>query len=116
MNKKKYLKKNFGHVRRKLDRNYLEVNHLRKFKTPNNNNWRNAFITLSVMGLISEKNNLSQKGLELSTTDFPEFCAMIFYDYCKPYVDEIFKILNKLLYKFATSFSSFFSCNLQLKL
>lgn len=91
----KYLKKNFGHVRRKLDRNYLEVNHLRKFKTPNNNNWRNAFITLSVMGLISEKNNLSQKGLELSSTDFPEFCAMIFYDYCKPYVDEIFKILNK---------------------
>ena len=89
----KYLKKNFENSKIRLDRVSLEINHLRKFKTPNNNNWRNAFITLNVMGLISEKNNLSQKGKECSSMNFQEFCSMVFYDYCKPYVDEIFKVL-----------------------
>ena len=87
----KYLKKNFENSKIRLDRVSLEINHLRKLKTPNNNNWRNAFITLNVMGLISEKNNLSQKGKECSSMNFQEFCSMVFYDYCKPYVDEIFK-------------------------
>jgi len=91
----KYLKKKFKHITKKIDRNILEVKHLRNFKTPNNNNWRNAFITLSVMGLISDKNNLSQKGKEFSNLNFYEFCTMIFYDYCKPYIDEIFKVLIK---------------------
>jgi len=91
----KYLRKNFEKTKKRLDRVQLEVEHLRKFKTPNNNNWRNAFITLTVMGLISEKNNLSQKGREFSDMNFPEFCSMVFFDYCKPYVDEIFKVLIK---------------------
>ena len=43
----KYLRKKFFKSKVHLDRTRLEVDHLRIFKTPNNNNWRNAFITLS---------------------------------------------------------------------
>ena len=91
----KYLRKKFLKSKVHLDRTRLEVDHLRIFKTPNNNNWRNAFITLSIMGLISKKNNLTQKGKEFSSLKFHEFCSMVFFDYCKPYVDEVFKILVK---------------------
>jgi hypothetical protein len=89
-----YLNSNFKNEKKVLSRSDIEVHHLRKFKTPNNNNWRNAFISLSGMGFISNKNLLTESGKEISRKNYPEFCSMIFYDYYKPYIEEIFPILK----------------------
>ena len=43
----------------------------------------------------SKKNNLNKFGKKISQLNYYEFCSMVFYDYIKPYVEEIFPILNK---------------------
>ncbi len=89
------LKGHFNQNRSFLNRIDLEKNYLKKHKTPNNNNWRNAFITLSGLGFLNDKNNLSEAGRDYSNYDYSEFCYLIYNSYIKPYVDELIPILNE---------------------
>ena len=72
-----------------------EENHLRKYNTPNNNNWRNAFITLSGLGLLNEKNLLTAAGRDFAKYDYFKFSYIIFMSYIKPYFDVLFPILKE---------------------
>lgn len=78
----------------KIDRRTLENEKLKKLDTPNNNNWRNAFITLSSLGFISKDNLLSEAGKHISIKNYPQFCLEILNSYIKPYVSVIYKALH----------------------
>ncbi len=91
----KYLKSNFSNSNKQLSRTYLENNLMQKIKVINNGNWRNAFISLSIMNIINKKNNLNKFGEKISQLNYYEFCSMVFYDYIRPYIEEIFPILIK---------------------
>ena len=91
----KFLEKNFSLTKKKLLRTDLEKLLIKNFKVINNGNWRNAFISLAGMGFLNKKNNLSVKGKEISKLNYYEFSSMVFFDYMKPYVDEIFPIIYK---------------------
>ena len=91
----KYLKSNFSNSNKQLSRTYLENNLMQKIKVINNGNWRNAFISLSIMNIINKKNNLNKFGEKISQLNYYEFCSLVFYDYIRPYIEEIFPILIK---------------------
>lgn len=78
----------------KIDRRTLENEKLKKIDTPNNNNWRNAFITLSSLGFISKNNLLSEAGKHISIKNYAQFCLEILNSYIKPYVDVIYRALD----------------------
>ncbi len=90
-------RKNISILNRKevINRKDLENNKLRKIQTPNNNNWRNAFITLSNCGFIDEHNFPTAAGLDIVEKDFPEFSLEMFKGYIKPYAEVIFDFLIK---------------------
>jgi len=90
-----FLKKKYTHKEIFIKRTETELNHLRKFETVNNRNWRNAWISLSGMGFLTKKNNLSEVGKTISNKTYYEFCSTIFFDYYKPYFKEIFTIVEK---------------------
>jgi len=78
----------------KVNRSKLENEYLRKLSTQNNNNWRNAFITLSSLGFISNDNMLSETGKMMAIRDYPNFCAEILESYIKPYVEIIYGLIE----------------------
>ena len=77
-----------------VDRKSLELDYLRHIGTQNNNNWRNAFITLSSLGLITSQNLPSPFGITLAHLSFEEFASKFMFSYMEPYVREIYKIFN----------------------
>ena len=77
-----------------VDRRELEFNYLRKIGTQNNNNWRNAFITLSSLGLITSQNLPSPFGITLAHLSFEQFASKFMFSYMKPYVSEIYEVFN----------------------
>jgi hypothetical protein len=77
-----------------LNRRNIEKNFLRKINTHNNRNWRNAFITLSSLGLINSNNLPTPFGITLAHLDFEKFAAKILRSYMVPYVNEIFECFN----------------------
>lgn len=80
-----------------LNRKNIESK-LKKVNTINNGNWRNAFISLSTLGFINNKNQLTSSGLIMSNKSYEEFIVEMYNSYIKLYVDEImqiFKIENK---------------------
>jgi len=77
-----------------VDRKDLELNFLRKIETQNNNNWRNAFITLSSLGLITSQNLPSPFGITLAHLSFEQFASKFMYAYMQPYVNEIYEVFN----------------------
>ena len=77
-----------------VDRKELEVNFLRKIGTQNNRNWRNAFITLSSLGLITSQNLPTPFGFTLAPLTFEAFASKIMFSYMKPYVKEIYEVFN----------------------
>jgi len=77
-----------------VDRKELEVNFLRKIGTQNNNNWRNAFITLSSLGLITSQNLPTPFGFTLAPLTFEAFASKIMFSYMQPYVKEIYEVFN----------------------
>ena len=79
----------------KADRKEIEKNILVKTNTINNQNWRNAFISLSSLGFIDSKNYPTSIGARFAYMEFAEFAYMIFDSYLKPYYELIFKILQK---------------------
>lgn len=80
------------------DRRESEINFLRKIETHNNRNWRNAFISLSSLGLINSKNLPTPSGDILAGKTYEEFALNIYNSYLKPYFKEIFDVLENDLF------------------
>ena len=90
----KYLRiKGSFNNREKLNRKDLEEN-LRKVETINNRNWRNVFISLSLLGFINSNNQLTEIGLIMSNKDYSDFILNMYQDYLKPFIDEIMDTLT----------------------
>jgi hypothetical protein len=77
-----------------INRTELELQFLRQIGTQNNNNWRNAFITLASLGLITSQNLPTPFGFTFAHLTFEEFASKIMFSYMQPYVKEIFEIFN----------------------
>lgn len=77
------------------NRKEIEEEILKKTQTINNNNWRNAFISLSSLGFIDSKNHPTEVGMKFVSLGFCEFAYMIFDAYIKPYYELIFQVLGK---------------------
>ena len=73
-----------------LKRPEIENNFLKKIETQNNNNWRNAFITLSSLGLINSDNLPTPFGVILAHLHFEQFASKILMSYMRPYIKEIY--------------------------
>ena len=69
---------------------------LQAINTPNNKNWRNAFISLSSLGLTVEDNITTEIGAKLSNLDYPNFCFQIYNLYIKNYFITILAAIRKL--------------------
>ena len=78
-----------------VDRKSAELNFLRKIGTPNNQNWRNAFISLSSLGFIDSNNLPTNIGMTYANYDFGEFAYELLNVYIKPYVDLFFQVFDK---------------------
>lgn len=63
----------------------------------NNNNWRNAWISLSSLGLINSSNLPTDAGITIGYQNIEEFLYLIYYSYIKPYCETILEyfLLNK---------------------
>lgn len=72
----------------------IEERFLKKLETPNNNNWRNAFISLSSLGFIDNKNMLTQSGIAMALKSYEEFVIKMYHSYIKPYITEFYKIFK----------------------
>lgn len=64
-------------------------------ETINNRNWRNAWISLSSLGLINSNNLPTKSGLEFGGYDFKDFLYMMYDSYINPYIKTIFEYFNK---------------------
>jgi hypothetical protein len=62
---------------------------IKKTNSINNNNWRNAWISLSSLGLIDSNNLPTKSGLEFGMFDFEDFLIMMYKSYIKPYVETL---------------------------
>ena len=62
-----------------------------KTNTINNGNWRNAFITISNLGLINRKNLLTEAGRNLAVLNYEQFAVKLYHSYMEPYFEEIIK-------------------------
>ena len=76
------------------NRTKMENEFLRQLETHNNRNWRNAFISLSSLGFINTNNMPTAIGISYGAKDYEEFATDLFETYLKPYVDQIFKVLE----------------------
>ena len=79
-----------------VDRKEAEKTFLQKLNTPNNNNWRNAFISLSSLGLIDTQNLPTIIGSKYATGTYSNFAYEMYQSYIKVYID----LLMGVLYKF----------------
>lgn len=59
----------------------------------NNNNWRNAFITLSNLGFIGNDNYPFSKAMHFADEEFGSFINMVYENYISFFIDEIMEIL-----------------------
>lgn len=80
---------------RVVNRKKLESKILSKTQTINNQNWRNAFISLKSLGFTDNNNYPTQAGINFANMSFEKFAVMIFYSYLSPYYDLLLKILSK---------------------
>ncbi len=77
----------------RIDRTNAENNFLRKLETPNNRNWRNAFISLCSLGLINSDNTPTYTGSLYVNKDYSEFCLEMYKSYIKEYIDLLTQVL-----------------------
>lgn len=63
---------------------------LRKTNSINNKNWRNAWISLSSLGLINSKNLPTKSGFSFGSLEFEDFLIMMYKSYISPYVHTLF--------------------------
>ncbi|WP_042706923.1 hypothetical protein [Methanobrevibacter wolinii] len=73
-----------------VDRIKSEV-FLIKTNTINNGNWRNAFITISNLGLTNKNNLLTEAGKKLAINNYESFAVKMYHSYVEPYFEEIIK-------------------------
>lgn len=78
-----------------FERKELENRFLKKIGTINNGNWRNAFITISNLGLINNKNMLTEAGKTLAIKSYEDFAIEIYNSYIKVYFEEIFNAFKR---------------------
>lgn len=76
-----------GWQREAIHRTNLENNKLRLLWTPNNSNWRNAFISLASLWLINSKNLPTTPWIRLWSLEYDEFALEMYKSYLKPYID-----------------------------
>lgn len=89
-----FLKKQHGYTF--VDRKSAENQFLKKIDTINNGNWRNAFISLSSLGLINKKSNLpTNAGEKLAYKTYAEFAIKMYHSYLYPYFDELLECFNE---------------------
>lgn len=72
---------------------------IKKTNSINNNNWRNAWISLSSLGLINSQNLPTKSGLSFGMLEFEDFLLMMYKSYIKPYVEVLmnyFKVESNL--------------------
>lgn len=79
----------------KFSRKEIENQKLRLLETPNNRNWRNAFITLSTLGFINHNNQVTDVGYFVARKSYADFCYELYHAYAKVYVDLIYRHLIK---------------------
>nr|WP_297708218.1 hypothetical protein [uncultured Butyrivibrio sp.] len=72
----------------KLDRKE-EEKFLVQTQTINNGNWRNAFITVSNLGLIDSNNIPSEAGKHLALLDYGKFAVTMYHSYVEPYYEAL---------------------------
>lgn len=80
------------------DRKAEEENFLKKINTINNGNWRNAFITLSNLGLIDNNNIPSEAGKHMALDSYEKFAVSMYHSYMEPYFGEIFYCFDEKNY------------------
>ncbi|MGB1206401.1 MAG: hypothetical protein ACPG5B_12175 [Chitinophagales bacterium] len=73
------------------DRKKVELEFLRQLETPNNKNWRNAFIALASLGFIDGNNLPTASGSRFAHLDFAEFAYELFDSYLQPYFQEVYE-------------------------
>lgn len=78
-----------------FDRKELENRFLKKIGTINNGNWRNAFITVSNLGLINNKNMLTEAGKAMVIKSYEDFAVEMYNSYIKVYFEEIFNTFQR---------------------
>ena len=77
-----------------LNRRTIENEFLIKLETPNNRNWRNAFISLSSLGLIDDNNCVTYSGVLMAVKPYEEFLLSIYNSYIKVYIQELFECFD----------------------
>ena len=60
---------------------------LKKTKTINNNNWRNAWISLSSLGFINSKNMPTYAWSQFGMMEIEDFLCMLYKSYLYPYIN-----------------------------
>ena len=78
-----------------VDRKETERSFLRKLETPNNQNWRNAFISLSSLGFIDSKNLPTNIGRSYANLTFGEFAYELMDVYLKSYFELFFRVFGE---------------------
>lgn len=76
-----------------MDRKEIEMNFLRNLETPNNKNWRNAFISLSSLNLIDRNNCPTITGARYADMSFEKFAYEMYKSYLSPYIDLMTQVL-----------------------
>lgn len=77
----------------KVDRKIAEI-FLKRINSINNGNWRNAFITLSSLGLIDNNNLPSEAGKNLAILSYAQFSVKMYHSYLEPYFTLFFNCFN----------------------
>lgn len=80
----------------KIDRKSTESDFLKLIGTPNNNNWRNAFITLSSLGLIDNRNLPTKQGVLLADENYEDFLHDVAFGYMREYIVTIFEAIESI--------------------
>ena len=96
---------------KKINRKKTENEFLKKLETINNNNWRNAFIALSSLGLIDNNNIPTNIGSKYATGSFSYFCYEIYKSYIRIYIDLLMKTLINIKDKKECDNNDFFIAN-----
>ncbi len=76
------------------NRKELDDKYLKKIGTINNGNWRNAFISVSNLGLINNKNLLTEAGKNMAIKNYEDFALDMYKSYISVYFEQIYKVFN----------------------
>lgn len=79
-----------------FNRTDIELKVLRQIKVIDNRNWRNAFITLSSLGFITNNSMITNLGNQNALKNVYEFINLVYKDYLYTFVDLIMEVLKEL--------------------